>query len=717
MKPQDQKAFHLYEMNLDGSGLRQITDGHYSDVDPLYLPDGNLFFLSTRANVYIQCGPWAPAPVITRCDRDGRNLYILSPASEAEFSPALLDDGRVLYTRWEYVDKFANRIQSLWTTRPDGTAQTVYWGNQSIVPDHLGEARQIPGTQKVMFNGIGHHDVFQGSIGIIDNVKGLNYPLGITRVTMDVLWGETGANAQTKADVAASPRHHAAGKFSAYKSPYPLSEDLFIVSARKGGPLPSWTNARYSSPWAEPFKQIYLMDLDGNKELIYQGKLNAIYAQPVKARPRPPVFPAMADFPGAEKDQPAVRPGTLLSANVFEGVDEAVRQQAKRLRVIELLPKYYSTGIVTAGGGAWGTNDHSAWGGKGQAPWMFEGKVFGDSTCYSGPVTTAHGPLTIKQILGTVPIAEDGSVHFTVPPGKALYFQLLDSSGRTLVTMRSWTTTRPGETRTCVGCHKLANQAPVPIKGLAGKAVTAPPAQIMPPSFGVKSLSYVRDIQPLLDRNCGNCHQGNGEGKKALDLTLRPLPDGAGTLGGVFPEPYFTLVFRGHHVGNYNPCPTAMGSHAPEANYDPQYMNQARKLEETLTAVPILLDTHYESLEPLTALSYKSKLVDFAMSGKHHNVKMNDADLSLLIGWIDTWAMFRSEQDIRELEDPDPKFFSRWSSPPRLKTAPASVKIEYSQDEYSSQEDRLPHDPAGKILPPVTWENGIRQENQKNARH
>jgi hypothetical protein len=117
MKPEKERAYHLYEVGIDGNDFRQITSGTYSDIDPIYLPQGGYAFLSTRGEVYVQCGPWARAYVLTRCDAKGSNIYLLSPGTEAEYSPSLLDDGRILYTRWEYVDKGPQRIQSLWTIR------------------------------------------------------------------------------------------------------------------------------------------------------------------------------------------------------------------------------------------------------------------------------------------------------------------------------------------------------------------------------------------------------------------------------------------------------------------------------------------------------------------------------------------------------------------------------------------------------------------------
>ena len=86
--------------------------------------------------------------------------------------PALLNDGRVIYSRWEYTDKPLWRLQKLWTTNQDGTGTAHFWGNQSVWPDHLSEPRPIPGSRRVMFSGVGHHDWWSGSIGIIDPGQG-----------------------------------------------------------------------------------------------------------------------------------------------------------------------------------------------------------------------------------------------------------------------------------------------------------------------------------------------------------------------------------------------------------------------------------------------------------------------------------------------------------------------------------------------------------------
>ncbi|MBE3134424.1 MAG: hypothetical protein IMZ55_13200, partial [Acidobacteria bacterium] len=209
-------SFHLYEVNIDGSGLRQLTDGPYDDIDPIYLPDGHILFTTSRANTYVRCMPYTYSYVLARCDADGRNVYLVSHNNEPDWCPALLNDGRVIYSRWEYHDKALWRIQSLWTTNQDGTGTATFWGNQSVWPDHLAEPQPIPGSGRIMFTGLAHHDWFAGSIGVIDPSKGFNFPHGLTKVTAEVPWPECGT---PPVDPKESPRYHTAGRFTAYKTP------------------------------------------------------------------------------------------------------------------------------------------------------------------------------------------------------------------------------------------------------------------------------------------------------------------------------------------------------------------------------------------------------------------------------------------------------------------------------------------------------------------
>ena len=589
----DEPSFHLYEVNIDGSGLRQLTHGPYDDLDPIYLPDGHIMFITTRCNTYVRCMPYTYSYILARCDADGGNIYLVSRNNEPDWCPALLNDGRIIYSRWEYHDKALWRIQSLWTVNQDGTNVTTFWGNQSVWPDHLAEPQPIPGSRRVMFTGLAHHNWFAGSIGIIDPSKGFNFPHGLTKVTRDVPWPECG---RPPVDPPENENYHTSGRFTAYKSPWPLSEEDFLVSAR--------------SPERGDKFLLYLMDTCGNRELIYEGVYNIWHAMPVRPRGRPPVHMDRVAWPGTGKDRTDPAPGVLYSTNVHQNVPELAAAKVKFLRVIQMDSRTYSL-------------------------WTRDGR-------FSGPAVSALQDDGVKRILGTVPVEADGSVHFKAPPGAALHFQLLDEHYRALQTMRSFVGVMPGEKRGCVGCHELHTVTPL---NRRGTAMRHKPADLVPPPWGTDSISYKRMVHPVLDRYCGRCHQGDGKGRKKLDLTLRPGR-------GIFPEPYLTLV----------------GPVGPGLNRKPHTPGIAGALmcENYAYSDP----ASYATTPPMRHLSCTSRLVEIAMGGKHNDVKVDPVSLRQLVAWVDANCPYRGDDDVRALPDPSFAGIELLPIPPRIKTAP-----------------------------------------------
>ncbi|MDR3234891.1 MAG: hypothetical protein LBT46_14730, partial [Planctomycetaceae bacterium] len=300
-KPHNEKNFHIYEVGVDGSMERQLTAGMFDDFDPIYLPDGkNMMFLTTRGHIYVRCMPPTNAFVLARMSLDtkagDKNLYIVSRNGEPEYTPSVMNDGRVIYTRWEYTDKPLWRAQSLWTMNSDGTQVQTFWGNQSVWPDLLKDARSIPGSERVMFTGAGHHNWFGGSIGIIDPGKGFNFPDGLTKVTQELAWVESGNGS---VDPKESPAYHTAGKYSAYYSPYPLSEKDILVSAER--PVFGNDGKPISSKWV-----LELLDTDGNRELVFEGDKHIFDAQPIRPRLVPQIAADRVDWPNWDnRDKPA----------------------------------------------------------------------------------------------------------------------------------------------------------------------------------------------------------------------------------------------------------------------------------------------------------------------------------------------------------------------------------------------------------------------------
>jgi hypothetical protein len=592
--PHDGKSFHLYEMNLDGTGLRQLTDSEYDDIDPIYLPDGHILFTTTRGNSYVRCGPFIYSYILARCDADGRNVYLVSYNGEPDFVPALLNDGRVIYSRWEYTDKPLWRLQKLWTTGQDGTGTAHFWGNQSVWPDHLSEPRPIPGSRRVMFSGVGHHDWWSGSIGIVDPDKGRDYPHGLTKVTADFRWAEVVAPPQETPEAA---DYHASGRFTGYKTAYPLSEEDFLVSARGVG---------------NKFR-LYLMDVHGNRDLIYEGVHNVWHAMPVKPCPMPPPQADRVAWPGTGKDRKPVAPGAFYSADIYQGTPELPRGLAKYLRVVQLDHKTYST---------WNKTYRN-----------------------SGPPVSIIQEEGVKRILSEVPVEADGSVYFEAPAGRSVYFQLLDAERRCVQTMRSFTGLMPGEKRGCVGCHEQHSAVGSTQRGLA---LDRGPTPLAPPPWGTESISYERFAQPVLDRYCVKCHQGKDPGKAEPNLALRPGQS-------VFKEPYLTLVGAagwGNPVRAGRPGYGIANAIPVESAYE---QNDPRGLT---------------TLRPMQYLSPKSRLIELASSGKHYDVQADPLSLHRLIAWVDACCPFMGEEELRALGDPDFPGIETLPIRPRVATAP-----------------------------------------------
>ena len=588
-KGHGEKAYHLYEIGMDGGGLKQLTYGDYDDLDPIYLPSGQVMFSTARANTYIRCGPYIPCFVLARCEGDGSNIRIISQGNESEWLPTLLHDGRVIYSRWEYTDKALWRVQSLWTTNQDGTGTATFWGNQSVWPDHPAEARPIPGSSRVMFTGTAHHNWFVGSIGILDTRKGFNFPHGLTKVTCETPWPESG---EPPLDPHEAEDYHSSGKFTAYKTPYPLSEEDFLVSACDG----------------DKFK-LYLMDVHGNRELIYEGAYNIWHAMPIKARRRPPAQVDRVAWPGMGDNRKEQGYGDFYSSNVYQGVRDLPVGKARYLRVMQSDHKTYSTWFKTAR--------------------------------FSGPGISVIQAESVKRVLGTVPIERDGSVYFKVPSGRALHFQLLDEHYRALQTMRTFTGVMPGEKRGCVGCHEQHSIAPA---NKVSVALRHGPSELTPPPWGNETVGYERFVQPVLDKYCGECHQGDGKARKKLDLTLREDDR------WVYKEPYLTLV-GGANWGRDGAKDTIAG---------------AIRCESFGTSDPNSLRT----MRPMKYLAYRSKLVDYAMSGKHHEVKVDALSVRKLIAWVDANCPYRGDEEVRAIADPDFPGIGLLAIRPKVRTAP-----------------------------------------------
>ena len=453
--------YHIWEINADGSGLRQLTDGSgLSDIDPMYLPSGQIVFSSTRDPKVCACNVHVQGNLF-RMEADGADIHQLGRNTLFEDHPSLLPDGRILYSRWEYVDKHFGPAQGLWTMNPDGTAQAVYYGNNAWWPGAILDGRLIPGTQRVIGTlGSCHAPPF-GEIAVIDRNLGFDGQGPIIKSWPQVPVKRNGYD-------------HVWGLPLRYEDPYPLSDKCFLASR---------TIERARSDGYDIIDKygIFLLDIFGNEVLIHADQERSCFDPlPLSPRPRPPVIPDRVDFAQTE--------GVFLVHDVYEGtgMQRVERGAAKWLRVVESPPKR----LISQG-------DFNN--GARQAPVMNWSDVVN------------------KRIIGTVPIEADGSAHFTAPADVFLFFQLLDENGMMIQSMRSGTTARPGEVASCIGCHEERGSAVM----LRSKPVAArrPPSRPEPWYGPPREFSYAAEVQPVFDRHCVKCHDHGERAGGKLNLS------------------------------------------------------------------------------------------------------------------------------------------------------------------------------------------------------
>ncbi len=481
VKGEQGRYYHLYDMAADGSGVRPLTDGAFDDFAPKELPNGQIIFISTRRGGWHRCGtPGCEVYTLTLMNPDGTNIRTVSYHETQEWDPSVLNDGRVIYTRWDYVDRNAVFYEQLWSVRPDGAAPAAFYGNNTFNPVGIWEARAVPGSMRVMATAAPHHGMTAGSIILVDPTKGVDGPASITRLTPDTPFPESESLLQPQWRAALGPeppnRTPDMDRWPGhcYRSPWPLSEKYFLA-AFSYDPLIGEPKGNGANIFG-----LYIVDVFGNRELIYRDlNIASLWPMPLRPRDKAPLLPEL-------RDAAAAREGTYFLQNVYDSNPGLEPGTIKRLRIVQVLPK------ATPGA--------------------------------NNPTVGAANASPGKQVLGTVPVEADGSACFRAPAGIALSFQALDDLVQAAQVMRSVTYLQPGETASCVGCHEPRLSAPA-VKTSAPLATQRPPSTIMPGPDGSNPLSYPILVQPVLDNHCVRCHGGaTPAGPKGTPIALTGEP-------------------------------------------------------------------------------------------------------------------------------------------------------------------------------------------------
>ena len=504
MRRSRDENFHIFEMNADGSGLKQLTVlKDAADMDPAYLPDGRIVFSSTRDAKYCGCNQHIQANLFAM-NADGTNVRQLGHNTLYESRASVLPDGRILYDRWEYVDRHFGPSFGLWSMQPDGRNPALYYGNNAWSPGAIFDGRALPKADggfyidRVVCTFGSCHDRPWGAIVILDRRQGLDgmEPLLHTWPKDLRPYLVYRADYRDGRDL----RHPSAGLIDTfgnswdpnsglplkYEDPYPLDE-THILCARMVEPKNERTG-------------IFLLNAeDGSETLLHTDGPGCFDPMPLMPRPRPPVLPEKVDL--------AAKTGTFYVTDIYRGtgMERVPRGSIKALRVVEAPAKRYWTGPL------WEADTL-------QRPAM-------NYNCTSN-----------KRILGEVPVEADGSVYFEMPAERFVFFQALDKDGLMVQSMRSGTSLQRGEQAGCTGCHESRYDSPLPQTGVVPLALKRSASPLKPWYGPEREFNYLTEVQPVFDANCVKCHDYGKEGEKALRL--------CGDLGMVFNTSFLELRKR-----------------------------------------------------------------------------------------------------------------------------------------------------------------------------
>ena len=560
-----EKSYHVFKVNLDGSGLTQVTDGSWNDFDPCLLPNGRVAFISERRGGFGRChGRPVPTYTLHSMNPDGSDIVALSYHETNEWNPSVNNDGMIVYTRWDYIDRGDCIAHHPWITYPDGRDPRAMQGNYPINrndrPDQEMNVRAIPNSPLYVATASPHHGQSFGSLVIFDpRVEDDGAMAAIKRLTPEARFPEVEGGQLT------------------YGTAWPLNENYFLCA--------------YAPPEGKRgsgLHGIYLVDSFGNKELIHEDPAIGCFSPiPVAPRPCPPVIPhaTAVGLPGGlpkDASEPTPTTGTVLCVNVYNSRKSwPAGTKIKEIRVIQLYPK--ATPPV---------ND---------------------------PDIGIGSESLARNVLGTAPVEQDGSVQFTIPAGKPFYMQALDANGCAIQSMQSATYVHPGEKLTCQGCHEPAEGSP--------KAPSRPPmalrktaVALSPDVEGSSPISFPRLVQPVLDRNCVSCHVKNKG--KAPDLGGTPAIWNRPDYGGgskTWSASYISLTTAHYSEGD------------PIKGF--AFSFSARPPSRTPTQTV-----------PGQFGARASKLYRMLWKG-HHDVKLSPEDMRRITTWLDCNSVFFSAYD------------------------------------------------------------------------
>ena len=443
--------WNVFEVKLNNGDCKKLIDNPEPDLefyDGTYLPDGRIIANSNIGYQGVPCVNGSdPVGNMVLYTPQSKNLRRLTFDQDANWNPVIMNNGRVMYTRWEYTDLTHYYTRIVMNMNPDGTEQKALYGSGSMFPNSTFDVQPLPGYASA-FVGIisGHHGVARsGRLILFDPAKARKGAAGMLQEIPH----------RNRPIVEEVKDRLVDGVWPQFIKPSPLNDTYFLVAAKLDK----------NDLWG-----IYLVDKFDNVTCLHKMEGEG-YISPIAVR-KTVTPPAIPDRVKLDDKQ-----ATVFIQDIYEGegLKGIPRGTVKSLRLHAYEYAYVQT-----------QSDHN-WHGI-QSGW------------------------DIKRRVGTVPVEEDGSVIFKIPANTPVSIQPLDKDGVAVQWMRSWLTGQPGEIVSCVGCHEDQNQIVIPKRVIASQKA---PHALTPPEGGTRSFTFDLEVQPILDRACIACHNGEG---KAFDL-------------------------------------------------------------------------------------------------------------------------------------------------------------------------------------------------------
>lgn len=443
--------WNVFEVKLNNGDCKKLIDNPEPDLefyDGTYLPDGRIIANSNIGYQGVPCVNGSdPVGNMVLYTPQSKNLRRLTFDQDANWNPVIMNNGRVMYTRWEYTDLTHYYTRIVMNMNPDGTEQKALYGSGAMFPNSTFDVQPLPGYASA-FVGIisGHHGVARsGRLILFDPAKARKGAAGMLQEIPH----------RNRPIVEEVKDRLVDGVWPQFIKPSPLNDTYFLVAAKLDK----------NDLWG-----IYLVDKFDNVTCLHKMEGEG-YISPIAVR-KTVTPPAIPDRVKLDDKQ-----ATVFIQDIYEGegLKGIPRGTVKSLRLHAYEYAYVQT-----------QSDHN-WHGI-QSGW------------------------DIKRMLGTVPVEEDGSVIFKIPANTPVSIQPLDKDGVAVQWMRSWLTGQPGEIVSCVGCHEDQNQIVIPKRVIASQKA---PHALTPPEGGTRSFTFDLEVQPILDRACIACHNGEG---KTFDL-------------------------------------------------------------------------------------------------------------------------------------------------------------------------------------------------------